>query len=344
LFIPAGYFRTYPVFLSGLFTIGIGLSLLQTAANPYITILGEPEHASQRISIMGICNKTAGLISPLIFASVILRKSDDVLIKQLPSLSMAEKMVALNELSQRVMLPYFIAGLLLIGFGLMVKFSRLPEINADKEQSDVPFANTQRKSIFHFPHLVLGAIAIFFHVGTQVISIDTVVNYATSMGVPLLKAKFFPSCTLFSTIVGYLLGITIVPKFISQTTGLKSCVLLGLVLSSLAVFSTYQVNWFGYSTNVSIWFVVLLGLPNSFIWAGIWAVALRELGKFTKVGASLLVMGLCGNAILPLIYGYFSDRLGAREAYWVLLPCYAYLLFYAFAGYKIRHWKKPSFN
>ncbi len=339
IFIPAALTRTYEIFLLGLFTIGVGLAILQTAANPYITVLGPKERAAQRISIMGICNKGAGILAPIIFAAVILKASDTDLFKTLGSMSETEKNAALDEFIRRVIVPYACVGTVLVALGLMIRFSPLPEINTEKETTEVAQANSSKKSILDFPHLILGAIAIFLHVGTQVIAIDTIIGYANSMNIDLLEAKVFPSYTLFATILGYILGITFIPKVISQVTALRACTLMGTLFTLLILFATGEVTFLGHSADLSIWFVVLLGLANSLVWAGIWPLALDGLGRFTKVGASVMIMGLCGNAIMPLFYGYFADVYDNRFAYIVLLPCYLYLVFYAFVGHKIRTWK-----
>lgn len=338
IFVPAALTRTYEVFLVGLFTIGAGLAVLQTAANPYITVLGPKERAAQRISIMGICNKGAGILAPLLFAAVILRATDTDLFAQLATMNEGEKNAALDELIRRVIVPYICVGIVLFALGLMVRFSPLPEINTEQESAELATANKDKKTIFQFPHLILGAVAIFLHVGTQVIAIDTIIGYANSMDVPLMEAKSFPSYTLFATICGYIIGIIAIPKYISQVTALRFCTLLGMVLTLLIIFTHGQARFLGHVTDISIWFVVLLGLANSLVWAGIWPLALDGLGRFTKLGASILIMGLCGNAIVPLFYGYLADRLDVRQAYWVLFPCYLYLVFYAVYGHRVRNW------
>lgn len=340
IFVPAALTRTYEIFLLGLFTIGIGLAILQTAANPYITILGPKERAAQRISIMGICNKGAGILAPILFAAVILRPTDQALFDQLAHMSPAERAHELDELIRRVIIPYSVLGIALILIGLGIKYSPLPEINTEEENEELAAANSDKSNIFQFPHLVLGAIAIFIHVGTQVIAIDTIINYAGSMNIPLLEAKVFPSYTLFVTICGYLLGILCIPRIISQVNALRICTVLGLFLTLLIVFCKSDVAILGHQTDISIWFVVLLGFGNSLIWAGIWPLALDGLGRFTKLGGSLLIMGLCGNAILPLAYGHFADIYDLRTAYWVLFPCYLYLIFYAVHGHRIKKWKR----
>jgi glucose/galactose transporter len=339
IFIPAAYSRTYSVFLMGLFTLGAGLAILQTAANPYITILGPKERAAQRISIMGICNKAAGILAPLIFAAVVLRATDSDLFKNLANMNEVEKNIALDELVQRVIKPYLVVGIILFLIGLGIRFSPLPEIDTDSDSQETSENKDSKTSIFQFPHLILGAAAIFMHVGTQVIAIDTIIGYAASMNIQLLEAKVFPSYTLAATICGYVLGIIFMPKIISQVNALRFCTMLGLVFTLLVIYAKGEVHFMGLKADISIWFLVSLGLANSLVWAGIWPLALDGLGKFTKLGASILIMMLCGNAIMPLVYGYFADVYDVRLAYWILVPCYIYLVFYAVKGHQIRSWK-----
>lgn len=338
LFVPAALTRTYGVFLTGLFSLGVGLAIVQTAANPYVTILGPLESAGQRFSILGICNKGAGIIAPILFAVAILRPTDAALFKQIPLMAEAEKSGVLDALIRRVIVPYTCVGFSLIGLGLLVRYSILPEIDTEHESDEVAVNNSDKTSIFQFPHLILSAVAIFLHVGTQVIAIDTIINYAASMNIQLLEAKIFPSYTLFATITGYVIGIIVIPKYISQGNALRVCTLLGTVFTFLILFSEGHVRFLGHNTHISIWFVVLLGLANSLIWAGIWPLALAGLGRFTKLGSSIMIMGLCGNALLPLLYGHLADLYSTRKAYAVLLPCYAYLVYYSFYGYRVKKW------
>ena len=338
IFVPAAMARTYELFLLGLFTLGTGLAVLQTAANPYVTVLGPKERAAQRISIMGIFNKGAGILAPILFAAVVLRVGDNELFQQLDQMTEAARDAALDELIQRVILPYSIVGTLLIGLGLFIRFSPLPEIDTEHESEELAVANSGKTSILQFPHLILGAFAIFLHVGTQVIAIDTVIPYANSFGISLMDAKVFPSFTLAFTILGYLIGISLIPKLISQVNILRICTVLGTLLTLMIVFAEGPIQFWGMTVDISILFVVLLGLANSLVWAGIWPLALDGLGRFTKLGASIMIMGLCGNAILPLLYGYFADLYSVRLAYWVLFPCYVYLVYYAISGHKVRKW------
>lgn len=339
LFIPAALNRTYWIFLIGLFTMGTGLSVLQAAANPYITIIGPIETAARRISIMGVCNKFAGIVSPIIFAAVVLGKSQDIL-ESVESglLSGIAKEAALNELIRGVILPYSILSLLLLFIGLFIYKSKLPDINPEEENEEVATANCNKTSVFQFPYLILGVLALFLHVGTQVVAIDTIISYAGSMGVGLLDAKLFPSYTLGATILGYLLGIVLIPRYISQKNALIVCTVLGLILSFGVIFAHTNISLLGHNAGLSIWFLASLGLPNSLIYAGIWPHAIRNLGRFTKIGSSMLVMALCGNAILPLVYGKLADITSLQTGYWVLIPCYIYLIWYAVFGYRIMNW------
>jgi FHS family L-fucose permease-like MFS transporter len=340
LFVPAAMSRTYGIFLCGLFTLGTGLAVLQTAANPYVTILGPKESTARRFSVMGICNKFAGVLAPLLFAAVILKPTDHLLFEQIKTMTSIKREAVLNELIQRVIWPYVCVGIILICLGLFVLYSPLPEIDTENEREDISEANIGKTHIFHFPHLILGALAIFFHVGSQVIAVDTIINYAKSMNINLIAAKSFPSYTLSATILGYLLGISLTPRYLSQVKALQICIVLGICFTFAIVFSHGMVNVLGHQADISIWFVVSLGFANSMIWAGIWPLALDGLGRFIKIGSSILIMGLCGNAIMPLVYGYFADKVNLRYAYLVLLPCYSYLFYYAYKGHKLKTWFK----
>ena len=338
LFIPSAIIMTYGLFLFGLFSIGAGLALLQTASLPYITILGPKESAAQRLSIMGICNKSAGILAPLLFAAVIFKATDSEMFAQLSQMGEVEKGVALHELIQRVIVPYIGVGIVLFALGILIRLSPLPEIDTENESDELAKANSDKTTIIHFPHLILGAIAFFLHIGAQIISIDTIISYANSMNIDLIEAKVFPSYALAVFLVGYLVAIFCIPRFFSQLRAFQVTALLGAALTLLVVYGRGQVSFLGHSADISIWFLVLMGLSNSIADITILPLALDGLGKFTKLGASLIAMGLVGNAILPLVYGFFADISDTRHAYWVLMPCYLYLIFYAFHGYRLRKW------
>ncbi len=340
MFTPAALTRTYWVFLVGLFSLGTGLAILQTAANPFVTIIGPIESAARRISIMGICNKFAGIISPFIFSALVIRQSDKIIMEQVGNGTLvgAAKEAALDQLISGVIVPYLCLGVILFVFGIIFYRSSIPDINPSKDNKAEDGEGTERKSIFAYPYLILGMLAMFCHTGSQVVSIDTSIRYASTMGISMSDAQILPSLTLACILIGYLCGIALIPKYLKQQKALVICTTLGLVLSLLVVLTSGAVRVFGLDTDISLWFLVLLGIPNSLIYAGIWPLAIRNLGKFTSLGSSMLVMGLCGNAILPMIYAAVADNFDFQTGYWVLIPCFLYLIFYATIGHKIEHW------
>lgn len=329
IFTPAALTRQFSIFLLGLFVIGTGLAILQTAANPYVTIVGPIDSAARRISICGICNKFAGIISPLVFAAIILKDSDKETFALVESgaLDAVTKAAMLDELIRRVIVPYLVLGAILLVFGIIIRYSMLPEIDPEQQNAS---GEGEKRGVFSYPYLILGVVALFCHVGTQVVAIDTLISYAGSMGMDMLDAKVLPSYTLACTLIGYVLGIILIPRVISQTTALKICTLLGLGLSLCVVLVPGK----------SLLFLNLLGLPNALIYAGIWPLSIRGLGADTKVGSSLLIMALCGNALMPQAYSALATATNLTAGYWILVPCFLYMIFFAFYGHKITSWKK----
>ena len=325
LFIPAALARSYLLFLSGLFIQGSGLAILQTAANPYITILGPLESAARRISIMGICNGIAGVIAPLILGAVILKDADEIK-GRIAGMALIPKTEILNNLAQRVIVPYAVMASILLLLAIVIRLSALPEIDTDAEDKTVAFSNSNKTNILQFPHLLFGVLTLFLYVGTEVIAGDTIINYGSSQGIPISTSKLFTSCTLSLMLAGYVIGIIIIPKYISQVRVLKLSATLGLIFVGMALLTN------GY---VSVAFIALLGLANSLVWPSIWPLAINGLGRFTKTGSSLLIAAIGGGALLPLLYGWLADKFSPHHAYWVVVPCYLCILYYAKAGHKI---------
>lgn len=332
IFIPAAQTRTYNLFLSGLFVTGTGLALLQTASNPYITILGPIESAAKRMSVMGICNKGAGALAPLIMGAFLLKDSE-ALIERIKTSTHAEKIVELNELASRVIVPYIIMALVLTGLAVFIYFSGLPEVKA--EEDPLPAGEvTAKKSIFSFPYLWLGFITLFLYVGVEVMAGDIIQIYGKEIGISLDIAKHFTSYTLIGMLVGYLTGIVLIPKYLSQTRALMISALLGIVFSLLAIFTN------GYT---SILFIALLGLANALVWPAIWPLAIHGLGKFTQVGSALLIIGIAGGAIIPKIWANLGEKIGYQQAFWIMVPCYLFIFYFSVWGYKVGvKSKKPS--
>ena len=326
MFIPAAISRTYILFLTGLFIQGTGLAVLQTASNPYITILGPAESAAKRISIMGICNKLAGAIAPVVLGTIALKNIDQLTIK-LKTLSADQKIIELNQLATRVILPYTAIVIVLVLLALLIYFSGLPEIDTEHEDVSVAANNAGKDSIMQFPHLILGVVALFLYVGAEVLAGDSIISYGASQHIPLSTAKFFTTCTLMSMIIGYIIGIVCIPKYITQHKALVVSAILGTVFTICAISTS------GY---VSVLCIALLGLANSLMWPAIWPLALAGLGRFTKIGSSLLVMGIAGGAVIPLLYGRLVDISTARTAYMILIPIYLFIAYFATSGYKKR--------
>ncbi|HET7114903.1 MAG TPA: sugar MFS transporter [Hanamia sp.] len=326
IFIPAAETRTYGLFLTGLFVIGTGLALLQTASNPYITILGPIESAAKRFSIMGICNKGAGALAPLIMGAFLLKDSN-ALIERLKTMNVTQKATALDELASRVIVPYIIMAAILIALAVFIYFSALPEVKAEGEEVvEKDKIHHDGKSIFSFPYLWLGFIALFLYVGAEVMAGDIIQIYGKSIGISLDIAKHFTSYTMTGMLVGYLVGIAAIPKRMSQTTALKGSAILGVLFTLLAIFTS------GYT---SVLFIALLGLANALVWPAIWPLALHGLGRFTKTGSALLIIGIAGGAVLPKIWAALGENFGYQEAFWILVPCYLFILYFATYGYKI---------
>lgn len=326
LFIPAALNRQYTIFLLGLFVQGAGLTVLQTASNPYVTILGPRESAARRISFMGICNGIAGAIAPVILGAVILNDAD-ALKSKLGSLNTAQKLIELNDLAGKVIIPYAIITLVLIVLSAVIYFSALPEIDEEElDEGTTDLEKSTKTSVFQFPHLIIGVLVLFGYTGVEVIAGNSIIGYGAYQGIPLAMAKFFTSFTLISMLAGYLIGILCIPRYFSQETALKTSAALGILFTVLAIFSTGL---------TSVIFVALLGLANSLMWPSIWPLAIAGLGKFTKTGSSLLVMAISGAAVLPLLYGYLADHVNAQQAYWMVIPCYLGVAYYAIAGHKV---------
>lgn len=326
LFIPAALSRTYVIFLAGLFVQGTGLAVLQTASNPYMTILGPRESAAKRISIMGICNGVAGIIAPVILGAVVLKNADAVM-DSLNHLNILEKEATLDALARKVIIPYIIIAVTLVLLAVFVYFLDLPAINEEEDNDGgAQQIATAKTSIFQFPHLLLGVLTLFLYTGVEVIAGNTIISYGAYLGISLSTAKYFTSLTLMGMLIGYIIGIICIPKYLSQEKALRTSAMLGIVLA-IGALST--------GGFVSILFIAMLGIANSLMWPSIWPLAINALGKFTKIASSFLVMAISGAAILPLVYGWLSDHFNAQAAYAILIPCYIVIGYYAKWGHKV---------
>ncbi len=326
LFVPAAITRTYGLFLTGLFVQGAGMALLQTASNPYVTIIGPIESAAKRISIMGICNGVAGVIAPAVLGFITLNGADEI-VQKLTTMNVAQKSLELNSLASRVIVPYILIMVALLLLAVYLYYSNLPDIDADEENAMVDDGGADKTHIFQFPHLLLGVLTIFLYTGVEVIAGNTIISYGIFLHIPIATAKFFSSFTIFAMLVGYVIGISTIPKYLAQKNALIISAILGLIFALMAILTQ------GF---ISVMFIALLGLANSLMWPSIWPLAITGLGRFTKIGSSMMVMAISGAAVLPLLYGRIADISTPKTAYWIVIPIYLFVLFYAVKGHKLR--------
>lgn len=311
LFILSANEKSFSLFLLASFVSGAANAYLQASVNPYITILGPLESAAKRISIMGICNKMAWPI-PSIFIVWLLGK--DV------------NLISIDDLEK----PFLIIIAAFIVLGIMAFFAPLPEVKAAGEDESEDSADAcpyaaGKTSVFQFPHLLLGCLALFLYVGVETVSLGTLVDYANSLG--LEGAANYAWIAPIGIVIGYICGIIFIPKYISQATALKVCSWLAIIGSLLVVLTP---------SDISIYFISFMALGCSLMWPALWPLAMADLGKFTKAGSSLLIMAMFGGAVIPTLYGWLKDITGPQQAYWLCLPCFLFILYYSMAGYKIR--------
>jgi glucose/galactose transporter len=332
LFIPAARTASYPLFLLALFTLASGMTLMQTAINPYIVCIGARESAATRISIMGLFNKTAGVLVPLAFSSMMLADIG----------SFADSTLPRGELAQRLVFPYALMAAGLLAMAVVVRLAPLREIPGQQAPGD---GGTSRWGVLQFPRLVLGALALFVYVGVEVIAGDTIGLYGHSLQVE--NFGILTSYTMGFMVAGYIVGIVAIPRWLSQKQALLLSALCGLlfalgVLQGSATgtsLSQAMLGWLGVpAVPDSVMFLAMLGFANALVWPAIWPLALEGLGRYTASGSALLIMGIAGGALLPMLYGHLSDISGSQAAYWLLLPCYALILFYAVKGHKMTSW------
>ena len=346
VFIPAAETRSFNLFLVGLFIQGMGLALLQTAVNPYVSILGPHESAATRISVMGIFNKLAGIAAPLVFGQLLLGNAAEISKKVEATADIVEKDVLLVELSGRVVVPYLVITAVLLALAAALRFVHLPEIQGKEEESDddTSVAKTAvrnhsfkyvrhnrttaaKTSIFQFPHVLLGALAIFFYVGAEVMAGDLIGTYGRNLGFSLDQTRYFTTLTLSGMLIGYLLSLAIIPKYVKQENWLNVSAIFGIILT----FAAYLTEG-----SVAITCIAALGFANAVMWPAIFPLGIAGLGKFTKTGSALLIMGIAGGAIVPQIYGQLAEVIPFETAFLLtMLPCYLYILYFAKIGHKV---------
>ena len=314
--------RWYPGALAGLFAIGAGLALLQTASNPYISILGPIESAAQRIAIMGICNKAAGILAPIVLGALVLYGMDNFS-DQVAAADAAGKAALLDAFAARIHGPYMVMAAVLVALAVGILLSPLPDVRT--EQGDG--ADAGGDSLFRYPHVWLGALAIFACVGAEVMAGDAIGTYGHSFGLPLDQTRFFTSFTLGAMLVGYVAGFLVIPRFISQQRYLAWSAMLGMLLTVGAYLTQ------GY---VSVGFVAALGFANAMMWPAIFPLGIHGLGRLIERGSALLIMGISGGAIIPQLFAWLKQGHDFQLVFLLLmLPCYLYILYFGLRGHAV---------
>lgn len=340
LFILAAFFGQYFIFLIALFVLGTGLTVLQTAANPYIVCIGPRESAAMRISLMGIVNKGAGFIVPILFTAWIFTGMESYSEQALSLLTDIQRQQALIELSNRLMIPYALMTVVLIGLMAFVYYSPLPEPDLGEETAS---SSSDWLEILKYPQVVLGALTLFCYIGVEVIAGDTIGLFSQELGVE--HFGMMTSYTMGFMVLGYIIGIVLIPKVITQQTALIVSALAGLGFTLGVLLSDGQsmllsqtvLGWLGIQPVPDpVMYLALLGLANALVWPAIWPLALHGLGRLTATASALLIMGIAGGAIIPLLYGYIAhSQNDSQMAYILLLPCYGLIFYYSIRGHKL---------
>jgi FHS family L-fucose permease-like MFS transporter len=330
LFVPAAYSRTYFLFLTGLFITGTGLALLQTAANPYVAIIGPIESNAQRIGFMGIANKTAGILSQVILGGIFLFNADAI-VSSVSRVGAVEKATILDAYALRIVNPYIVITIILLLLAVLIFFSNMPEVDESRD-TESEAAVAPKSSISHYPYLIIGVLALFVSNACEVLPIDGIILYSRSLGIPIETARHFTTYTLYAMLVGYIASTILIPKFLSQQKALAISSVAGIVLT----FASYLSQGI-----LSVYCLAAMGFGAALLWGTIWGLALRQLGRFTKLGSALLLMSVVGGGIFPLIFGRLIDlNVGyPQTAVLLLVPCYLILLFFSVWGYKIKTWR-----
>jgi len=324
LFIPSAKMGSsmsgFYMFIVAAFIGGIGNTLLQTTINPYVTICGPIEKAAQRLCAMGVMNQSAWYLGPIFLSLFIDVKQPDI---------------------AKAAIPFGIAAGIIALFAFLMVFISLPEITAEGENEIIDDMNDEtvlsanrKKSVWQFPHLILGTLALFIYVGVETLPMASVIDFAKTIGLdnPEQYSAFGP----MGMIAGYIISIFVL-QWISQNKAMILFLLIALVSSLLLV---------TLPAKIAIYFLSGLGFAHSIMWGSIWALTINKLGKHTKSGASMLVVAIVGGAVIPLVFGFIIDALkpaggmasveNFQKAYWLFIPCYLFILYYAVAGYKVK--------
>jgi fucose permease len=329
-----------------------------------VVVIGPRESAAARISVLGIANKLAGFIAPLVLTALVLSNMKAYTADKIAAMDSIAKSAALDTLALQLQIPYLYMGLIILILAVLVKLSPLPEIDLD-EEGNVAHLSIFKQIInaFRYPQLVLGVITLMLYLAAEVLAGDSIGSFGKQLRVYGADGNFYlklTSFTMTAMVIGYILGITLIPKYVTQVTALKISGIVGFILVVLivSISPSIMIQLPGIpALPVVILFVALMGLANALCWPAIWPMALQDLGGYTKIASAILIMGIIGGAIFPLIYGALAESInlsnqangiaktaksGNQVAYLMLLPAYLMIIFYAFKGHKYRSWSKKT--
>lgn len=308
--------RLYAGALTGLLVMGAGLSLMQVVINPLVSLLGPSERAAQRIAIMGVCNKCAGILAPIVLATVVMGDIGSISQHLQEATDPTVRNALLTGFVHAIYAPYMTMALILLAAAIGVAMFPLPDLQAPP----LPGLPADRRRIFR-PHLTFGIAAMFVYVGIEVMAGDAIGTYGQGFGLPLTQTRFFTSLTLAAMLSGYLAGFMIVPRVLTQERFMELSCIIGAMLT-IAAFLTH-----GY---VSVLCVALLGATNAMLMPTIFPIAIRGAGAWTPLASALMVMAYSGGGIIPQIYVALKPFMGFQATFVMLvLPSYLAILLYA---------------
>ncbi len=311
LFVPASIVISYPLFLFALFVVGSGLALLQVAINPYVSVLGAPDTAAWRINLCGIFNSSATTIAPRVGAIFIFIAAG----------------ATTAQLAHSVRLPYVIIGAFTLLVALVTAFVPLPALIATTTSKDIP--SQVEGNAWSFSHLRFGAFAIFSSVGSEVAIGSILISF---LGQPSMGGYTHAAAATF---VSFYWGGAMAGRIIGSVALLKVKAQHALLAVASVAAIMVLITIFGHGPAAK-WAIVSCGLFNSVMWPCIFPLAVKGLGKFTSQGSGILITMVVGGAIVPICQGFLADKFGYQNSFVMVFLCYAYLVFFALSGYRIR--------
>ena len=313
LFYPASKAVYYPLFLGALFVLATGVTMLQVAANPYVAVLGPAKTAASRLNLAQGFNSIAKIIAPLFGSYFILAGMEG-----LPKVQQAEA----------VQVPYIGLALALFALAAVFSFLKLPDMKDLDSQKDENQIVHGKNSILEFPHLLLGALAIFMYVGAEVSVASFLTSFLGEESIAGLKAENAGKYLSFywgGLMIGRFLGAAILQKIESQ----KLLAIMAISAIILLVVGIITTGW------LAAWSIILVGFCNAIMWSNIFTLSIAGLGKFTSQGSGLLVTAIVGGAFIPLLQGFIADNIGLQLSYIVPVFAFAYIFYYGVRGYKV---------